>query len=71
MPGAGDASPRPAQHFQRPTAHREAQEGREVTDVERHHDSLLFGSQGEHLGIVDALEVTALEYSVPGSLDES
>jgi len=25
----------------------------------------------EHLGIVDALEVTALEYSVPGSLDES
>ena len=44
-----------------------AQEGREVTDVERHHDSLLSSAaKVEHLGIVDALE-----YSVPGSLDES
>ena len=37
-----------------------SEQGRKVTDVERHQDSLLVGSQGEHLGIVDALQVAAL-----------
>lgn len=36
-----------------------SEERREVTHVERHHDSPLFGSESQHLGIVDALEVAA------------
>lgn len=55
-----DASDQNATCVRSPFLGRLSQEGREVTDVERHHDSLLFGSQGEHLGIVDALQVTAL-----------
>ncbi len=55
-----DASDQNAAGVRSPFLGRLSQEGREVTDVERHHDSLLFGSQSEHLGIVDALQVTAL-----------
>ena len=55
-----DASDQNAAGVRSPFLGRLSQEGREVTDVERHHDSLLFGSNGEHLGIVDALQVTAL-----------
>ncbi len=37
-----------------------SQEGSEVVDVEGDHDSLLFRSQGEHVGIIDALQIPAL-----------
>jgi len=37
-----------------------SQQGREVADVEGDHDSLLFHGQGKHVGVVNALEVTAL-----------
>ncbi len=55
-----DASDQNAAGVRPPFLGRLSEEGREVTDVERHHDSLLFGSQSEHLGIVDPLQITAL-----------
>ena len=55
-----DASDQNAACVRSPFLGRLSQEGREVTDVKRHYDSLLFDRQSEHLGIVDALQVTAL-----------
>jgi len=63
-----DPSDQNAAGVRSPFLGRQSQKGCEVPDIERHHDSPLFGGQGKHLGIIDAFQVTALvESKVLGS----